>query len=558
MRIAIGLKRDQMPEVVINQLFKHTSMQSSFGIIFLAIVNNRPLLLNIKEILEHFIIHRKDIIIRRTLYDLNKAEEKAHILEGYKIALDNIDEIVALIRASKSPLEAKEGLMARFELSPIQAQAILDMRLQRLTGLERDKILEDLKNVLKDISWFKEILASEKIVLGLIKDELLEMKENFGDERRTEIMGATKDISIEDLIKVEDMVVTVSKTGYIKRTPVTTYETQKRGGKGKIAMSTKMDDFPEHLFVASTHHTFMFFTNLGKVYWLKVYELPEAGRTSRGRAIVNLLNLEKDEKLATVLAVSEYEEDKYIIKATKNGLVKKTSLMAYSRPRQGGIKAIELNEGDELIATRITDGDMNIFLGSAMGKSIRFKESDVRATGRVARGVRGLRLGKDDRIVTMEVLDHGDTLLTATENGFGKRTSIDEFHTQKRGGKGVIAIQTTKRNGLVVAFLLVDSDDELMLMTDAGKLIRVTADSMSIIGRNTKGVKLINLAESEKLIGVARLPEQKEEEVPLDESGEPVADDEPGVTDDSTSELPEEGSDEPESDDEPEGDDSES
>jgi len=517
MRIAIGLKRDQMPEVVINQLYKHTAMQSSFGIIFLAVVNNRPQLLNIKEILEHFIIHRKDVIVRRTLYDLNKAEEKAHILEGYKIALDNIDEVVALIRASKSPVEAREGLMSRFSLSAIQAQAILDMRLQRLTGLERDKILEDLATVLKDIKWFKEILASEKIVLGIIKDELVEIRENFGDERRTEIVGATKDISIEDLIKEEDMVVTVSKTGYIKRTPVTTYETQKRGGKGKIAMSTKVDDFPEHLFVASTHHTFLFFTNLGKVYWLKVYELPEAGRTSRGRAIVNLLNLEKDEKLATVLAVPVFEENKYIIKATKNGLVKKTSLMAYSRPRQGGIKAIDLNEGDELIATRITDGEMNIFLGSAMGKSIRFKESDVRATGRVARGVRGLRLGKDDRIVTMEVLDHGDTLLTATENGFGKRTSIDEFNTQKRGGKGVIAIQTTERNGLVVAFLLVDSNDDLMLMTDAGKLIRVSAGSMSIIGRNTKGVTLINLASDEKLIGVARLPEHKEDESDLNE-----------------------------------------
>ncbi len=508
MRIAIGLKRDQVAEVVVNQLYKHTQMENSFGIIFLAVVNNQPKLLNLKEILEHFIYHRKEIIVRRTRYDLKKAEARAHILEGLKTALENLDDVVFLIRESKTPAEAKTGLIQNFGLTDIQAQAILDMRLQRLTGLEQEKILEEYKSIIKDIAWYREILGSERIVENIIKEELAKIKQEFGDDRRTEIVESTKEITMEDMIVEEDMVVTISKGGYIKRNPITLYKKQQRGGKGKVAMGVKEEDFVSLLFVASTHHTFLFFTNLGRVYWCKVYDIPQAGRASRGKAIVNLLNLSKNEKLATVLAVPKFEPGYHIIMATGNGLVKKTDLMAYSRPRVGGIIALNLVPEDELIATRITDGTMNVFLGSAMGKSIRFHESDVRPSGRVARGVRGLKLSKNDRIVGMEVLSHGQTLFAATENGYGKRTSIDEYPLQRRGGKGVITIKTSERNGQVVAILLVDEQDDLMLMTDSGKLIRISVGSVSIISRNTQGVKLIGMAQGEKVAGIARLAEK--------------------------------------------------
>ncbi len=510
MRIAVGLKKDQFAEVIINQLYKHTRMENSFGIIFLAIVNNQPQQLSLKKILEHFILHRREIIIRRTRYDLKKAEARAHILEGLKIALENLDDVVFLIRESRSPDEAKKGLVRTYDLTEIQAQAILDMRLQRLTGLEQEKILEEYKNILKDIAWYKEILSSERLVKNIIKDELTKIQQEYGDERRTEIVESTKEITIEDMIVEEDMVVTISKSGYIKRNPITLYRQQHRGGKGKTAMGVKDDDFIADLFVASTHHTFLFFTNQGRVYWCKVYDIPQAGRMSRGKAIVNLLNLGNDEKLTTVLAVPAFEPGYYIIMATRSGLVKKTDLMAFSRPRSGGIIALSLIPGDELIATRITDGTQNIFLGSAMGKSIRFHESDVRASGRVARGVRGLRLGKDDRIVGMEVLSHGQNLFTATENGYGKRTSIDEYPLQRRGGKGVITIKTSERNGQVVAILLVDDDDDLMLMADTGKLIRMSVSQISVISRNTQGVKLIGLLPEEKVAGVARLAEKED------------------------------------------------
>ena len=508
MRIAIGLKRDQVAEVIVNQLYKHTQMENSFGIIFLAVANNQPKLLTLKEILEYFIYHRKEIIIRRTRYDLKKAEARAHILEGLKTALDNLDDVVFLIRESKTPAEAKTGLIQNFSLTDIQAQAILDMRLQRLTGLEQEKILEEYKSIIKDIAWYKEILGSERIVENIIKEELTKIQQEFGDNRRTEIVESTKEITMEDMIVEEDMVVTISKTGYIKRNPITLYKKQQRGGKGKVAMGVKEEDFVSLLFIASTHHTFLFFTNLGRVYWCKVYDIPQAGRASRGKAIVNLLNLGKDEKLATVLAVPNFEPGYHIIMATRNGLVKKTDLMAYSRPRTGGIIALNLVEGDELIATRITDGTMNVFLGSAMGKSIRFHESDVRASGRVATGVRGLKLAKNDRIVGMEVLSHGQTLFAATENGYGKQTSIDEYPLQRRGGKGVITIKTSERNGQVVAILLVDEQDDLMLMTDSGKLIRISVGSISVISRNTQGVKLIGMAQGEKVASVARLAEK--------------------------------------------------
>jgi DNA gyrase subunit A len=510
MRIAVGLKKDQFAEVIINQLYKHTQMENSFGIIFLAIVNNQPQQLSLKKILEYFILHRREIIIRRTRYDLGKAEARAHILEGLKIALENLDDVVFLIRESKSPDEAKRGLVRTYDLTEIQAQAILDMRLQRLTGLEQEKILEEYKDTLKDIAWYKEILGSERLVKNIIKDELTEIQQQYGDERRTEIVESTKEITIEDMIVEEDMVVTISKSGYIKRNPITLYRKQQRGGKGKTAMGVKDDDFISLLFVASTHHTFLFFTNLGRVYWCKVYDIPQAGRMSRGKAIVNLLNLGNDEKLTTVLAVPAFEPGYYVIMATRSGLVKKTDLMAFSRPRSGGIIALNLVQGDELIATRITDGTQNIFLGSAMGKSIRFHESDVRPSGRVSRGVYGLRLAKGDRIVGMEVLSHGQTLFAATENGYGKRTSIDEYPLQRRGGKGVITIKTSKRNGQVVAILLVDDDDELMLMADTGKLIRMSVSQISVISRNTQGVKLIGLLPEEKVAGVARLAEKED------------------------------------------------
>jgi DNA gyrase subunit A len=510
LRIALGLKKDQIAGVIINQLYKHTRLENSFGIIFLAVVNGRPEILNLKEILHYFILHRKDIIIRRTRYDLRKAEDQAHILEGLKIALDNLDAVVALIRASKSPTEAKSELVKKFSLTEKQAQAILEMRLQRLTGLERDKIQRDYKNIIKDIARFKEILASEKLVLNIIKDELSDIQDTFGDQRYTEIIEKTREITIEDMIVEEDMVVTISKRGYIKRNPITLYKSQRRGGKGKTAMGTKEDDFVEHLFVASTHHTFLFFTNQGRVYWRKVYDMPQAGRMSLGKAIVNLLNFGKDERLTTVLAVPEFEAGYHVLMATKNGVIKKTDLMAFSRPRSGGIIALNLLEGDELIAARITDGTLNVFLGSRMGKSIRFHESNIRPSGRIATGVRGMRLAAGDQIVSAEVLSHGQTLFAVTEHGYGKRTSIDEYPVQKRGGKGVISIKTTERNGLVVAILLVSEDDDLMLMTNIGKVIRMPIGSISVISRNTQGVKVMGMESDERVVGAARLAEKED------------------------------------------------
>ncbi len=508
MRIALGLKKDQIAGVVINQLYKHTRMESSFGTIFLAVANNRPELLILKEVLQHFILYRKEIILRRTRYDLGKAEDRAHILEGLKVALDNLDDVVAMIRQSKSPMEAKTLLIENFSVTDIQAQAILDMRLQRLTGLEREKILEEYKDVLKDIARFKEILASERLVLNIIKDELGEIQKEFGDERRTEIIEATKEINIEDMIVEEDMAVTISRKGYIKRNPITLYRSQRRGGKGKTAMGIKDKDFVEHLFVASTHHTFLFFTNLGRVYWCKVYDIPQAGRMSRGKAIVNLLNFQNDEKLTTVLAVPSFEPGYHIIMATKNGLVKKTDLMAFSRPRSGGIIALNFMAGDELISARLTDGTYNVFLCSSLGKSIRFHESDVRPSGRASRGVIGMKLASGDHIVGMQVLSYGQTLFAVTERGYGKRTSIDEYPLHRRGGKGVITIKTNERNGQVVAILLVEEDDSLMLMTDMGKLIRMPVSSISVIGRITQGVKLIEMSTDERVVGAARLAEK--------------------------------------------------
>lgn len=532
MRIAIGLKRDQISDVIINQLFKHTRMSASFGIIFLAVANGKPELLTLRQILQYFILHRKEVVIRRTRYELKKAEARAHILEGLLMALDNIDEIVARIRASATPAEARASLMAmeftKFDnaltkevvsggsrnLTEIQAQAILDMRLQRLTGLERDKLSDEYKGLTKDIAWYRDVLGSERLVLNIIQEELEVIKKEFGDERRTQIVGEAKEISIEDLIVEEDMVVTISKRGYIKRNAISMYQNQRRGGKGKTAMNTREDDFVSQMFVASTHHTFMFFTNLGRVYWCKVYDIPQASRTSLGKAIVNLLNFGPDEKLSTVLSVPQFEPGCNVILATRNGIVKKTSLMEYSHIRKGGILAINLNPGDELINAAITDGAMHIVLSSANGKAIRFHESDVRAQGRVTAGVRGMTLEDGDALVGMETLCEDSTLLASiTENGYGKRTALAEYPLQKRGGKGVITIKTDERNGKVVSVLAVSENEELMLLTTTGKLIRISAASISVIGRNTKGVTLMSMDGDETVSGVAILAESDEENV---------------------------------------------
>jgi DNA gyrase subunit A len=508
MRIVIALKKDEISGVIINQLHAYTQMESTFGIILLAIVDREPQLLPLKELLGHFVEHRKEVIARRTRYDLDKAEARAHILEGLKMALDHIDAVVDMIRSSKTPAEAKERLIARLELTEIQAQAILDMRLQRLTGLERDKIQEEYKETIQAIARYREILASERLVLNIIKEELADLKERYGDERRTEIVKRADDISIEDMIVEEDMVVTVSHAGYIKRNAITLYNSQRRGGKGKTGMGTKEEDFVDRLFVASTHDTFLFFTSLGRVYWRKVHELPQAGRLARGKAIVNLLALEDGEKLATVLPIRSFDPGHTVILATKGGTVKKTDIMAYSRPRSGGIIALNLLSGDELIAARITDGTQNAFLGSRHGKSIRFHESKVRPMGRVSQGVRGMRLAEGDYIVGMEVLTDGKTLMTVTENGYGKRTSIDEYPIRNRGGMGVITIKTTERNGMVVAILLVTDEDDLMLMTDRGKIIRMPVKDISVIGRNTQGVRLIGMNPGERVVSAARLAEK--------------------------------------------------
>jgi DNA gyrase subunit A len=514
MRIVVELKKDTIPQVIINQLYKMTPMQSSFGIIMLAIVNGQPRVLALREVLSHFIDHRKEIVTRRTLYELKKAEARAHILEGLKIALDNLDEVIQTIKNSANPAEAKQRLMAGFALSELQAQAILDMRLHRLTGLERDKILEELKQVLALIKRLMEILASETEILDIIKGELLEIRERYSDGRRTEIVAMTADLSIEDLIVEEDMVVTVSHSGYIKRNAVSLYRAQRRGGKGKTGMRPKEEDFVERLFIASTHSYILVFTDQGKVYWLKVHEIPQGGRAARGKAIVNLLNLQNDEKVMTILPVKEFEEGKYIITATSQGTVKKTELMAYSNPRQGGIIALTIDQGDSLIAARLTDGGMDILLASRNGKSIRFPEEDARPMGRTARGVRGMLLEEGDQIIGMEVVTDATaaTLVSVTANGYGKRTQLDEYRVQSRGGKGIITIKTGGRNGYVVDVKLVDDDSDLMFITDRGKVLRTRVGALSIIGRNTMGVRLMVLEAEERIVAVAKLAEKEDDE----------------------------------------------
>ncbi|MGD2126354.1 MAG: DNA gyrase subunit A [Desulfobacteraceae bacterium] len=507
MRIAIDVRRDAKGLVILNRLYKFTQMEISFGMILLAIVKGRPQILNLKEILEKFIEHRREIVVRRTLYDLRKAEERAHILEGLKKALDSLDEVIEVIRSSADPKEAKTRLIADFSLTDVQAQAILDMRLQRLTGLEREKINSEYQDLIKSIARFKTILESPAMVLQIIKEEMQEIKEKFGDERRTEILAEAGDIDVEDLIAEEDMVVTISHDGYIKRNPISLYRAQRRGGKGLTGVKPKEEDFVELLFVASSHDYFLFFTNKGRVHWKKVHEIPEAGRMSRGKAIVNLLELQRGEQVATTLAVRDFNEGQYVVMATKKGLVKKTPLSAYSHPRTRGIIAIKINEEDEVIGARVTSGEQDIFLATRQGKSIRFHESEIRAMGRVAAGNIGIRMENGDEVVGMEALDEGATILTVTENGYGKRTRTEEYRVQGRGGKGILTIRTTERNGPVVYAYQVSDQDQLMIITEHGRIIRLRVADISVIGRNTQGVKLINMGEGEKVVGVAKLME---------------------------------------------------
>jgi DNA gyrase subunit A len=508
MRIVVDVKRDENALVVMNRLFKFTQMEKSFGIIFLALVNGRPQTLNLKEIIEHFINHRREVIIRRTIFDLKKAEERAHIVEGLRKALDFLDEVIALIRSSADSKEAKARLMAEFDFSADQAQAILDMRLHRLTGLEREKLDEEYRGLIQDIARFKSILENPAMVLQVIREETKDIKERYGDERMTEIIDQDEDLDIEDLIADEDMAVTISHKGYIKRNPISLYRAQRRGGKGLTGVVPKEEDFVEHLFVASSHSYLLFFTNQGRVYWKKVHEIPEAGRMSKGKAIVNLLELQPNEKLATVLPIKEFSENSYIVMATREGLVKKTDLMAYSNPRSTGIIALKINDNDELISVRVTDGNHDIFINTKQGKSIRFSEEDLRGMGRVAAGNIGIRLEAGDEVVGMDAIKEGSTILTVTENGYGKRTKTEEYRIQSRGGKGILTIKATERNGNVVYSYQVNETDQLMIITEQGKIIRLRVADISVIGRNTQGVKLIDLAPGEKVVGVAKVIEE--------------------------------------------------
>jgi DNA gyrase subunit A len=512
MRIVIELKRGEVPEVILNNLYKHTPLQSSFGIIMLAIVGGRPKVLTLLELVESFIDFRREVVRRRTEYELRKAEARYHILEGLKIALDHLDEVIALIRASKTVVEARDGLMGSFELTQIQAQAILDMQLQRLTGLERQKIQDELADLLKTIERLRAILASERLLMQIIVDELKQVRQRYGDDRRTEIIDESGALSVEDLIAEEDMAITVSNTGYIKRTAISTYRNQRRGGKGRIGMRTRDEDFVSHLFVASTHAYIMIFSDRGRAYWLKVHEIPDVGPGGKGKAIANLVSMEEGERIAAMLAVKEFEDDKFIVMGTRRGVVKKTALSLFSNPRAGGIIAMGVEGGDAVIAVQVTDGQGEVFIGTRNGMAIRFEETDVRPMGRAAFGVRGVTLRDDDFVVAMEVVRPGGALLTVTEGGVGKRTEIDEYRVQTRGGVGIINIATTERNGLVVGVAYVQEGDELLLITQQGMIIRMPANDVRSIGRATQGVKLIDIEEGDKVVSIARLVEKEDEE----------------------------------------------
>jgi DNA gyrase subunit A len=513
MRVVIELKRNEIAEVILNQLYKHTQMQTSFGIILLAIHQNQPKLLSLKEMLQFFIQHRQEVVTRRIRFDLKKAEARAHILEGLKKALDQIDAVIATIRASKTPKEAKDRLIERFSFSDEQAQAILDMRLQRLTNLEQRKIIEEYEELIKLINRLRAILSSEQLILNVIKEELLSIRDTYGDPRQTEIVDIAPEIRIEDLIAEEDMVVTITHTGYIKRSPISLYRSQHRGGKGKVGINMKEEDFVEDLFIASTHDYILFFTDAGKIHWMKVHEIPQAGRLTRGKAIVNLLNLSPQEKVTAILPLKEFSEGKFITFMTRGGVIKRTALEAYSNPRTGGIIAINLDEGDELISTKLTDGKLNLFIGTKMGKAIHFPEDQVREIGRTARGIRGIRLSKDDEVVGMEAVLPHTSILTVTEHGYGKRSLASEYRIQNKGGTGIFTVKRTLKTGNVVAIRTIVDEDELMLISSKGKIIRLKAADIPVQGRSTQGVRLIDLEEGEKVVGVARLAEKEEDEL---------------------------------------------
>jgi DNA gyrase subunit A len=510
MRVVIELKRNEVPEIILNQLYKHTQMQTSFGIILLAIHQNQPKLLSLKEMLHLFIQHRQEVVTRRSRFELKKAEARAHILEGLKKAIDQIDAVIATIRASKTPKEARDRLMERFAFSEEQAQAILDMRLQRLTNLEQRKIVEEYEETIKLINRLKALLASERLILNLIKEELISIRDSYGDERHTEIVETAPEIRVEDLIAEEDMVVTITHTGYIKRNPISLYRSQHRGGKGKVGINVKEEDFVEDLFIASTHDYILFFTDAGKIHWMKVHELPQAGRLTRGKAIVNLLNLGPEEKVTAILSLKDFAKGKFITFMTKKGVIKKTALEAYSNPRSGGIIAINLDEADELISTKLTDDQQHLFIGTKLGKAIHLPEAQVREIGRTARGMRGIRISKDDEVVGMEVVTPHTQILTVTENGYGKRSPASEYRVQNRGGSGIYTVKRTQKTGNVVGTKTVTDEDELMVISNKGKIIRLRAVDIPVQGRSTQGVRLITLEQGERVVAVAKLAEKEE------------------------------------------------
>ena len=515
MRIVVELKRGEVPEVVLNNLYKHTSLQTSFGVIMLAIVGGRPRVLSLLELVEHFITFRREVVQRRTEFELKKAEARAHILEGLTLALDQLDAVIKLIRGSKTPAEARGGLMAQFQFTQIQAQAILDMQLQRLTGLERQKLADELAGLRQTIERLLAILASEAVLMQIVVQELRAVQDKYGDERRTQLIEETGAFRIEDLIAEEDMAITVSNTGYIKRTAISSYRNQRRGGKGRIGMRTREEDFITHLFVASTHAYILIFSDRGRVYWLKVHEIPDVGPGGKGKAIANLVSMRPDEKIAALLAVREWPEtegEHCIVMGTRKGAIKKTDLTAYEHPRAGGIMAMGVEEGDSVIAVEMTDGRGEVFLGTSLGMAIRFLETDVRSMGRTAHGVRGISLRNGDEVVAMAVVEPGGTLLTVTENGYGKRTELDEYRVQSRGGVGIINIQTTERNGRVVGIAHVRDEHQLMLITQQGKILRMVTGDIRSIGRATQGVRLIEIEEGDRVVSVARLAEREERE----------------------------------------------
>jgi DNA gyrase subunit A len=512
LRVVIDLKRGEVGDVVLNNLYKQTQLQSSFGIIMLAIVGGRPKVLPLVELIETFVEFRREVVRRRTEFELRKAEARRHILEGLKIALDHLDAVIALIRAARNPGEARDGLIARFGLSQVQAQAILDMQLQRLTGLERQKILDELAELLQLIERLRAILSSDQLLNQIIVDELRAVQAKYGDDRRTVIAAEEGDFRIEDLIADEDVAITVSNTGYIKRTAVANYRNQRRGGKGRIGMRTREEDFVSHLFIASTHAYIMIFSDRGRAYWLKVHEIPDVGPDGRGKAIANLVSMQDGERIAALLTVRQFEANRFIVMGTKLGEVKKTELAAFSNPRAGGIIAMDVEQGDSVIAVQVSDGSNEMFIGTRSGMAIRFRESDVRSMGRAAGGVRGIELRDDDEVVAMEVLQPGGTILSVTEQGYGKRTGLDEYRVQTRGGVGIINIQTSDRNGKVIGVAQVSDDDELMLITQQGKILRMASKDIRTIGRATQGVRLIDIEGDDRAVSIARLAERDDDE----------------------------------------------